>query len=57
MQTFIVIYSLDDCVKWNVVHAFNSKGAEDFIKTTIPGAEVTNIRGPVQEFTSYYNLD
>ena len=57
MQTFVVIYNLDDCVKWHVVHAFNSKGAEEFIKTTIPGAEVTDIRGPVQESTSYCNLD
>ena len=51
MQTFIVIYDLGDYKKWCVVHAQTNRKAAEYIKQKFPGAEVTNVRGPVQEFT------
>jgi len=47
---FIVIYNLPKWKMWCVVHASSAKAAGEYINTHIPGAKVTNVRGPVKEF-------
>lgn len=48
-----MIYNLDEYKRWCVVHARTNRLAAEFVKKQFPGAEVTNVRGPVHEYNYY----